>query len=352
MNVIIIPAYNPKDHLVTLIKELKEKTTDPIVVINDGSVVNSDIFFLEARQYGCHVVRHRTNQGKGASIKTGIEYANDLFEDIKGYITCDADGQHLPKDILNVSERLDANPNSLILGSRSFQKDDVPFKSRFGNMFSAFFFKISTLKTIKDTQTGLRGIPISLTNDALRIVENRYDYEMVFLSNIAKQGIEIIEIPIETVYLDHNSESHFRPIVDSYRIYKSPIRFAVTGLSSAVIDVGIFTILTYLINQELAIVIFIATVIARIISGIYNFTLNKVWSFRSNSSTKKEFGKYFTLYILQLSLSVLFVTLIATVSNQVTIVKIVVDSCLFIASYFIQKNWVFKNTKEITSMNL
>lgn len=342
MNIIIIPAYNPNEQLVQLVKTLKELSTDPIIIINDGSVESTLTYFKQAKKIGCEIITHDLNKGKGASIKSGIKYANENYFNFTGYITCDGDGQHLPKDILNVSMALEDNPEMIILGRRDFSSKDVPFKSRAGNNFSAKYFYLNTKVKCTDTQTGLRGIPFHLTDDALALPENRYDYEMTFLIAMVKAGTKLKEVNIETVYLDNNSESHFRPVVDSIRIYKKPIKFAITALSSALLDLLIFTILTSVLNETVAIVVLIATITARVISGIYNYLLNRSWSFKSKTPMKKSFFKYLALYVCQLSLSIVLVTFLSKLSIHLTVVKAVVDSILFIGSYFIQKRWVFR----------
>ncbi len=341
MNAIIIPAYQPNDLLLQLVKELVSLNISTIIVIDDGSQADKSSLFSTIESMGCHVIHHPINLGKGAAIKTGIQYAYNSFPTIEGYITCDADGQHQAQDILNVSHTLSQNPTSLILGSRDFSSPDVPKKSRMGNRFSSFYFKLTTGIACHDTQTGLRGIPKALTTLALSIQENRYDYEMTFLTTAAKLGHPLMMIPISTVYLDSNASSHFRPFVDSVRIYKEPIKFALSSLLCAGVDIGLFTLISLLLNDSILKVVFIATVIARIVSGILNFLLNRRWSFKNLGSIKRQFIRYFLLYLLQLGLSITFVTLLSVLPIHLTWIKLIVDFILFIGSFVIQKNWVF-----------
>ena len=345
MNIIIIPAYEPDQKLNQLVDELFVLNLKQILIVDDGSSTKCKPIFNNLEQKGCTVLYHKINMGKGAAIKTGITYAYHHMDQLTGYITCDADGQHQSSDILNVSRALDEHPNTLILGTRDLTGKGVPTKSRLGNKFSSIYFKLDTKITCKDTQTGLRGIPVALTNDALQIKENRYDYEMTFLTEIAKKPYPIVFVPIQTTYLEDNKSSHFKPFVDSYRIYKRPLRFAISSGSCAVVDLGLFTILTFLLNQNIFVLVLLATLIARIISGILNFLLNRNWSFsRHDQPIKKQFNKYFILYILQLILSITFVYLLSFLPINLTVIKLVVDSILFIGSFFIQKNWVFNKS--------
>ena len=352
MNVIIIPAYLPDQKLNILVDELIALNFHQIVIVDDGSNEDYLPLFNGLEKLGCVILRHPVNKGKGAAIKTGIKYASTHYEFINGFITCDADGQHTSQDIQNVSLGLDLNPESLVLGSRDLKNKLVPFKSRFGNAFSSFYFKASTGMTCLDTQTGLRGIPVSLTEEALRIPENRYDYEMNFLMSVAKAGTTITHIPISTVYINSNSSSHFKPFLDSVRIYKEPIKFGLSSLMSALVDLGLFTILTMILNDNLFRMVLIATLVARLVSGIFNFLINRIWSFRNFSSIKRQFRRYASLYVVQLVLSFTFVYLLSFIPIHLTIIKIIVDSLLFIGSYFIQKHWVFKKHKKHTTSKL
>lgn len=342
MNVIIIPAYQPNQLLIQLASQLLAIPLEPIVVINDGSSKEKETVFQELETLGCHVIHHPINQGKGAAIKSGIQYAFEHFEGLTGYITCDADGQHQAQDILKVSLALSENQSSLVMGSRDFSGKNVPKKSRFGNRFSSFYFKATTGATCLDTQTGLRGIPVSLTELALGIKENRYDYEMNFLMEAARSSTKIVSVPISTVYLDQNASSHFRPFVDSIRIYKEPIKFALSSLFCAGVDLGVFTLLATIMNDGIVKKVMIATIAARIVSGVINFSLNRLWSFRSRNALFRQFRRYALLYVIQLVLSIAFVSLLSFIPIHLTIIKIFVDSLLFIGSFFVQRNWVFK----------
>ena len=156
---------------------------------------------------------------------------------------------------------------------------------------------------------------------------------------------------IETIYFDDNSETHFNPIVDSIKIYKvtlSPFfKYIASAVSSFILDILSFKwILALLItfgNIERSAIITIATVVARIISSSFNFYLNKKFVFKYEKNTKKSPFKYYSLCIVQMLVSAFFVTLVWRYTKYPeTSIKIVVDSILFLLSYFIQQRWVFK----------
>ena len=118
------------------------------------------------------------------------------------------------------------------LANLHFDKEDVPPRSSMGNRITSAFFKLCTGVACSDTQTGLRGIPSSLIPLALSTKGDRYDYEMNFLMAAVKK-VPLVMIPIETVYMNGNEQSHFHPVRDSFLIYKEPLKKVGLGLAAA-----------------------------------------------------------------------------------------------------------------------
>ena len=109
-------------------------------------------------------------------------------------------------------------PTSLVLGTRTFH-GVVPLRSRFGNELTRFIFRLFTRERLTDSQTGLRAIPRVLLHRMLAAKADRYAFELEMLLLASRLGIRFVTVPIQTVYLEGNAASHFRPIVDSARIY-------------------------------------------------------------------------------------------------------------------------------------
>jgi glycosyltransferase involved in cell wall biosynthesis len=338
---ILIPSYQPTESLVRLVEELKKVINTLVIVIDDGSDAKYQSLFDQLKTLKIEVIHHGMNLGKGAALKTGIKHIISTYSAVTSIVTCDSDFQHHPDDIKKIFDYAEKNPTHVVLGTRDFSLPHVPFKSRYGNKISSFYFYLTTGKKIPDTQTGLRALPKSTFEIALSLEENRFDYEMKYLMLCAKTSITLTQIPIQTLYENNNASSHFKPVRDAYKIYRQPITFVFVGLSSAVIDIGIFSILMVMINFQLASTIFIATLVARIVSGIYNFLMNKWVSFQSKTKGKREFVSYLLLYVFQLGASASLVYVISFQFEQLTYVKLIVDSILFMLSYYIQKHYIF-----------
>ena len=211
----VVPAYEPGVELVDTVESLRESFPH-IVVVDDGSVKAGRVFAKIEALNGVEILRHDRNRGKGAALKTAFSYILAEHRDICGVVTVDADGQHLISDVRSVSEALIRHPGRLILGTRDF-RGEIPFRSRFGNIWTRWEFFLLTGVLVKDTQTGLRGIPAAWLEALCDIAGDRYDYESRMLVHGARAKAGPLQIPIATVYLDGNRSSHFRPLVDAIR---------------------------------------------------------------------------------------------------------------------------------------
>jgi glycosyltransferase involved in cell wall biosynthesis len=110
------PAYKPGGALLTLVSDLLDRGVEAIIVVNDGSGPEFDGCFAAIAVHDrVFVVHHAVNLGKGAALKSGMNYAAVRFRACLGFVTADADGQHSPEDILRVADRLRANSNALVI---------------------------------------------------------------------------------------------------------------------------------------------------------------------------------------------------------------------------------------------
>jgi len=163
-----------------------------------------------------------------------------------------------------------------------------------------------------------------------------------------KREINIVEVPIATVYINENKSSHFNPIRDSFSIYMLIVKYLSSSLLSWAVDFGFFALLQYLFSwlapeQKLL----IATVGARVISSLFNYAVNKKVVFHNKGSVPKTMAKYYTVAVIQAALSYGGVYLLTEVAGIYSLIsKLVVDIILFFISFKVQQAWVFKNSKK------
>ncbi|MDD4035733.1 MAG: glycosyltransferase [Bacilli bacterium] len=335
---IVVPTLNPNIKIMgEFIDHLLEEFSN-IVVVNDGSRESYNGFFESLEKKGIIVLKHYINYGKGRGLKTAFNYILNKYDDCKCIVTADSDGQHAVKDILKCAEASLKSPNKLVLGTRDFYKDQVPFKSRYGNVITRNVFKIFIGLKITDTQTGLRALSREIIPKFMNTLGERFEYETNMLIECKNQNIGIEEVIIDTIYIDGNSESHFNPIKDSITIYKLFFKYIFANFSSFIIDILLFVFFLNVLHINN--VIIVATVLARIISSIYNYVINRNLLFKNASIN--FIVKHFTLVIIQMFVAGFAVDYIYTamVSANPIIIKIIVDIILSVISLIIRKEFI------------
>ncbi len=345
--VILIPALNPDEKLINLIKDLKSSGFEHIVCVDDGSGSEYRHFFEEAeKEYGCDVLCHCVNMGKGRAIKTALNHIRNRYPELPGVVTVDSDGQHSPEATAKCAKAMIEHPDSLIFGCRNFKEEGVPFKSYYGNTITRSVMKLFCGVSLSDTQTGLRAIPQNLIEKFVCIKGERYEYEMQQILLCKELDIPIVEVPIKTIYIEENKGSHFNPLTDSVKIYAQFGKFIFASVSSFLVDIILFNLFVkaFIIPfSEGERYILIATVLARIISAVWNFLINRKAVFKAKTGLAKNAFKYAVLAICQLLLSAGLVTLLFRLTGfNETAIKIVVDCVLFFLSYQIQREVVFR----------
>ena len=350
--VIIIPALQPRKDFVGFIDELLQLHIGPIVIVDDGSGMQyRNLFRSVNAKENCTVLYHEKNYGKGAAIKTAIRWSLDHFFHFKGVITVDCDGQHLPKDVKAVYDKLvTLDDNNLVLGVRSFDNDETPQLSRLGNKVSSSIMKALYSIDLKDTQTGLRGFPYSMLEWLLEVRGEHYEYELNVLIEAKKKSISFNLVEVETVYYRKNIDSHYRPFTDSFFVARimarGVLKYFASSLTSTAVDLTLFTLLTKFFFSHLPLSgrILVGTLIARIFSSIVNYSINKSLVFSQDTRFYPTMLKFYTLWICQLSISCTLVMLFTKISGiDEVLIKMMVDAVLALFSYQVQLRWVFKN---------
>lgn len=342
---VLIPAFKPGEALVSLCSELMQQGFNEVIVVDDGSGESYSGIFTSVELKGCRVLKHAVNMGKGRALKTGF---NDVLlngKGVRGVVTADADGQHIVSDIINVGRALFESEDTIIIGGRAFS-GQVPLKSRFGNTITRNVFRFVSGQKIRDTQTGLRGFPISALKKIITLTGERYEYEMNMLLEASKFDLKLREIGIETVYIDDNASSHFNTVKDSWRIYKLIIMYSASSIVSFFIDAIMFALITVLFpstaNRQAAIV-WIPILGARIISSTANFLINRnvIFAKEKQGSLRRHIAGYYLLAAFILAGNIAITSLFKNLGVNIYI-SYFISLLLFFISYPVQKHLIFK----------
>ncbi len=239
---ILIPAYEPDEKLIKLVKELKEKNFE-ILIVDDGSGEKySDIF--AACEPFAKVIGYSLNAGKGVALKYGMNYIKDKMSECDSFITADSDGQHSVADILRTRDELSIGKD-FVLSVRTLRKD-APLKSRIGNDISRFLYAVANAHYLPDNQSGLRGFAVKHIDWMTQVKGEKYDYEMNVLLLAEKQGIKVTRLPIEAIYFDNNAGTHFKPLEDTFKIYGRFFETYMFSIISFIITLGLTIVCTCL----------------------------------------------------------------------------------------------------------
>lgn len=345
LKIALIPAYNPEPCLINLVQKLKGKGFW-IMVVNDGSSEKHKGIFQEIDDAGSVLIlTHTKNKGKGGALKTGLTYIQKYISNNYIVVTVDADGQHSPKDVEMVCKIAQKHLGCLVLGRRKIQKE-TPLKSRLGNQITRMVYMFTTGIRIYDTQTGLRAFDHTLLPELLTIPGERYEYEMNVLLSCSRNKIPMIEIGIETIYINDNASSHFNPFKDSCRIYKEILKFSASSLISFILDYGIYSLLLWFTEGfSKSISLFLSNIIARILSGCFNYQVNQNLVFHEKTGSGKAAVQYILLAAGILAGNTLLLEAFVHLGMNQYIGKLCTELIFFLISWFVQRTFIFKQQR-------
>lgn len=335
----LIPAYEPDEILVELVEKLMASGFQNVVVDDGSGPLYSHIF--DSVQQFATVLRHPQNCGKGRALKIGFTYIKEHFGSNCVVVTVDADGQHRVEDANMLCDIAFKHPDTLVIGGRRFT-GKIPLRSQIGNTMTRFVYYLSTGLKIYDTQTGLRAFHASMLERLIDIPGEGYEYEMNVLLDFAKNHIPIREEPIETIYIDNNSASHFNVIKDSYRIYKEILKFSASSFIAFLVDYVMYSLFLMMTGN-----IRTSNICARIFSSCINYNLNRKYVFESDTGFIKSLCSYFLLaaFIL-IGNTIVLEYLVNNLGVNQMIAKLMTEMAFFIVNWMIQKYVIFRKQEE------
>ncbi len=215
---VLIPAYNEEKRVGAVVRETLEYCPD-VVVIDDGSPDDTDRAAAEA---GATVLEHVHNQGKGAALQTGFDYAREHGYDLA--ITMDADGQHAPSDIPAFLQAYERTHSPVLVGNRMGNVGAMPPHRRFVNRFMSDLLSRVMGQYVPDSQCGFRLYHRSAFPEGPYDAHSqRFAAESEILLRLSLQGRKIGAVVIQTIYGDEKSKVH--PFFDTIRFFRMLHRF-------------------------------------------------------------------------------------------------------------------------------
>jgi glycosyltransferase involved in cell wall biosynthesis len=222
---IIIPTYNNSSTLEKVITGAG-KYTGSVIIVNDGCTDDSPEILKKYPQYT--VLDIPKNTGKGWALRQGFRYA--LEKGFRYAITIDSDGQHDPEDLVRFIDKIEEEPDSVIIGARNMDQHSVPGTSSFGHKFSIFWFRVETGLKVPDIQSGYRLYPLEKVR-GMRFLGRKYEFEVEVLVKLAWRDVSIHSVPVSVFYAPKGERvSHFRKVRDFTRVSIANVLLVFTAL--------------------------------------------------------------------------------------------------------------------------
>lgn len=300
--VVVMPAYNEAENIRRMINELVDHEFPKItgaemhlLVVDDNSPDGTGKIVKEAQttRKNLHLLQGE-KQGLGWAYIRGFKYAmQNLNAD--AVMEMDADFQHPPRFVKPmVQAYLDGA--EYVIGSRYIKGGSVPkewaMSRKAVSFFGNLFIRLVLLKpSLHDLTTGFRltkvvGVLDKIDLDHLMEPE-RFAYKVDLLYQSIKNSKKTVEVPLE--FASRTAEqSKFNPkeMVSTFKVaiilgIKDKIRlikFGTVGFIGYLVNAILLKILTNLNAPG-----FIAWSLPVELSIISNFTLNNLWTFKSET---------------------------------------------------------------------
>jgi glycosyltransferase involved in cell wall biosynthesis len=228
---VLVVTYEPGCLLLDMVEALVRAGAPAIIVVDDGtSPARQWVLNKVALEPTVHLLRHSAPQGRGAALKTGMQYFLDHLRHYAGLVTFAADGQYSTEDVLRVARALHRSPTLAILGAREFGASDLLSTHRsasrpLSDRLLGLVFRVLTGIALADVQSRLRALPTGLLPRLLRIPGSRYDYELAMLLHIARSGYPLAEHAIPGRLEMHSADPGFRPVADSLSFLRAMLNY-------------------------------------------------------------------------------------------------------------------------------
>jgi glycosyltransferase involved in cell wall biosynthesis len=201
---VVIPCFNEAACIAQVIGEIRHVmeplgVTAEILVVDDGSTDGSA---AAAKSAGARVVRHRSNRGYGAALKTGIAAARN-----SNIVIIDADGTYpasLIPAMLAELERAD-----MVVGARSFRSANIPLIRKPAKWLLGVLANYVVSGSIPDINSGLRAFRKEIAEQYFHILPNQFSFTTTITLALHCDKYAVRYIPIE--YRPRRGESKIVP---------------------------------------------------------------------------------------------------------------------------------------------
>lgn len=206
---IVIPAYNEAEGLGNVLKEIKKALVassweHEIIVVDDGST--DDTYEILKGISNIKLLKHDTNRGYGAALKTGIENAeHDLI------LIMDGDGSYPPDEIPSLLEH--APTHAMVVGARTGKNVKIPLLRRPAKYLLSLLANYLSGMKIPDINSGLRVFRKEIAKKFMDILPQGFSFTTTLTLACISNNYSVKYVPIN--YYSRKGKSTIHPIKDT-----------------------------------------------------------------------------------------------------------------------------------------
>lgn len=211
-----IPAYKEEDYIGDVVSNTM-KFVDKVLVCDDGS---GDDTGSIAKDIGAHVILHDQNLGYGAALQSLFKEARNLKANF--VVTLDGDGQHDPKEIPLLLDRLMMGDVDIVIGSRFIDcgSSEAPKWRDRGIKLITSLVK-NDGQRLTDAQSGFRAYNRNAI-EALIITEDGMGASTEILLKAEDNGLRVAEVPVNISY--HENSSTENPVLHGFDVLLTTVK--------------------------------------------------------------------------------------------------------------------------------
>jgi glycosyltransferase involved in cell wall biosynthesis len=194
---VIMPCYNEAATVRKILEKVREvDIPKQLICVDDCSRDETHAILQEeaAKDPSMIVLRHATNRGKGAAIRTGLAQATGDIVIIQ-----DADLEYDPQDYYNLVKPIQEGRVNVVFGSRFHgTHTGMYFWNAIGNKGLTFLTNFLYNCWISDMETCYKVMRTDIMR-SLNLHSNDFRIEAEITAKVLKQGHRILEVPITYV---------------------------------------------------------------------------------------------------------------------------------------------------------
>lgn len=202
-------AFNENVKLKRVIERLlrcSSRAAYDYLVVDDGSTDGTSAMIAGFGTDGVMTVRHPSQQGVGAAIRTAIHYGRDNGYEI--IVIMAGNDKDEPEEIVRLLAPIQNDGFDVVQGSRYLGGErtggDMPFYRKLATRLHPFLFTVFTGHRMTDTTNGFRAIRLAIFADKRIDLEqqwlNAYELEPYILFKAVKVGCRVTEVPVTKIY--------------------------------------------------------------------------------------------------------------------------------------------------------